>query len=131
LKARLAGGSDLGNHQNIHFCPARKKVIPLRVSVDASVRIPAGSSKALEAVSQYLARAPVSLQKLLVEEGGAGRVLYYTACNPYFRTNAKLFSATDFIAELLQQICAYCRSSVPPLFVPSRFMEYVLGMPVS
>jgi hypothetical protein len=72
--------------------------------VDASVRIPAGSSKAREAVSQYLARARVSLQKLLVEEGGAVRVLYYTAYNPYFRTNAKLFSATDFIAELLQHL---------------------------
>jgi len=34
----------------------------------------------------------------------SGRVLYYTAYNPYFRTNAKLFSATDFIAELLQHL---------------------------
>jgi hypothetical protein len=78
----------------------------------------------------HIARAPVSLNKLLVEDHAA-TVLYHTAYNPYFRTNLKVFRATDFIAELLQQICAYCRSSVPPLFVPSRFMEYVLGMPVS
>lgn len=29
---------------------------------------------------------------------------YYSACNPYFRANAKLFGATDFIAELLLQL---------------------------
>ncbi|MBE3063589.1 MAG: transposase, partial [Spirochaetes bacterium] len=41
--------------------------------------------------------------------------MYYTAYNPYFRTNhraghctaAKLFCATDFIAELLQHLPDY------------------------
>ena len=41
----------------------------------------------------------------------SGRVLYYTAYNPYFRTNAKLFSATDFIAELLQHLPG-CRAGL-------------------
>jgi hypothetical protein len=52
-----------------------------------------------------------------VEEGGAVRVLYYTAYNPYFRTNAKLFSATDFIAELLQHLPG---APDPPLWGESR-----------
>lgn len=72
-------------------------------SVDGSVRIPAGSSKTREALSQYIARAPVSLKKLVVEDH-AGTVLYYTAYNPYFRTNTKLFRATDFMAEVLQHL---------------------------
>jgi hypothetical protein len=72
-------------------------------SVDGSVRIPAGSSRTREALSQYIARAPVSLSKLVVEDLAA-TVLYHTAYNPYFHTNRKLFRATDFIAELLQHL---------------------------
>ncbi len=59
-------------------------------SVDGSVRIPAGSSRTREALSQYIARAPVSLSKLVVEEHAA-TVLYHAAYNPYFRTNRKVF----------------------------------------
>ncbi|MBE3038044.1 MAG: transposase zinc-binding domain-containing protein, partial [Chloroflexi bacterium] len=44
-------------------------------SVDLSVKIPASSSKAREALAQYIARPPVSLQKMLVEEHD-GSVLY-------------------------------------------------------
>jgi hypothetical protein len=73
-------------------------------SVDGSVGIPAGSPKAREALSQYIARPPVSLKKLLVEEGGTDSVLYYTAYNPYFRTNSKLFPATEFLVEVLQHL---------------------------
>jgi hypothetical protein len=72
-------------------------------SVDGSVRSPAGSSRTREALSQYIARATVSLNKLIVEEHAA-TVLYRTAYNPYFRTNLKAFHATDFIAELLQHL---------------------------
>jgi len=60
-------------------------------SVAASVRIPAGCPKTREALCQYIARPPVSLKKLLIEDH-AGTVLYYTAYNPYFRTNAKYVS---------------------------------------
>ena len=67
------------------------------------MRIPAGSSRTREALSQYIARAPISLNKLLVEEHAA-TVLYHTAYNPYFHTNRKLFRATDSIAELLQHL---------------------------
>ena len=69
-------------------------------SVDGSVRNPAGSSSTREALSQHIARAPVSLKKLVVEDN-ASAVLYYSAYNPYFRTNATQYRATDFIAELL------------------------------
>jgi len=72
-------------------------------SVDGSVRNPAGSSRTREALSQHIARAPVSLKKLVVEDHAAA-VLYYSAYNPYFRTNLKVFRATDFIAELLQHL---------------------------
>ena len=34
----------------------------------------------------------------------ASTVLCHTAYNPYFRTNRKIFLATDFIAELLQHL---------------------------
>jgi hypothetical protein len=66
--------------------------------VDASVRIPAFSEQAREALSQYIARAPVSLNKLVAEDHAA-TVLYHTAYNPYFRTNCKVFRAIDFMAE--------------------------------
>jgi hypothetical protein len=37
-------------------------------SVELTLKIPASSSKAREALAQYIARPPVSLQKMLVEE---------------------------------------------------------------
>jgi hypothetical protein len=48
-------------------------------SVDLTVKIPATSSKAREALAQYIARPPVSLKKMLVEEH-AGSVLYQSGC---------------------------------------------------
>jgi len=72
-------------------------------SVHGYVRVPAGSARTREALSQYIARAPVSLSKLVAEDDSA-TVLYHTAYNPYFRTNHKLFRATDFIAEILQHL---------------------------
>jgi hypothetical protein len=72
-------------------------------SVDLSVKIPATSSKAREALAQYISRPPVSLKKMLVEEH-AGSVLYQSEYNPYFRTNSRLFPATEFLVELLQHL---------------------------
>jgi hypothetical protein len=43
--------------------------------VDASIRIPAGSAKTREALAQYIVRPPVSLEKLLVDEGGPDTVV--------------------------------------------------------
>lgn len=50
-------------------------------SLDGSVGIPAGSSRTREALSQYIARAPVSLSKLVVEDHAA-TVLYHTHLQP-------------------------------------------------
>ena len=72
-------------------------------SVDLSVKIPATSSKAREALAQYLARPPVSLKKVLVEEH-AGSVLYRSESNPYFHTDSRLFPATEFLVEVLQHL---------------------------
>jgi hypothetical protein len=72
-------------------------------SVDNSVRLDGGDHKARQALAQYIARAPLSLQKLTYDRPG-GRVLYHTAYNPYFKQNTTLWNATDFIAALTQFI---------------------------
>jgi hypothetical protein len=76
-------------------------------SVDLSVKIPATSSKARE----YIARAPVSLKKMLVEEH-AGSVLSRSEYNSYFRTNSRLFPATEFLAELLARFAKLCGTAI-------------------
>lgn len=72
-------------------------------SVDSSVRIPAGSTKAREALSQYIVRPPISLQKLLVDEG-RDAVVYRAPYSDYFRTDSKIFPPTAFLAEILQHL---------------------------
>jgi hypothetical protein len=72
-------------------------------SVDLSVRIPAASSRTREALAQYIARPPISLSKMLVEEHEAS-VLYRSEYNPYFKTNEKLFPAIEFLVQLLQHL---------------------------
>jgi len=84
-------------------------------SLDMPVKIHAFSSRAREGLAQYIARPPVSLSKMLVEEPlagsgpqGRGRhegsVLYRSECNPYFKTNARLFPAIEFLVQLLQPL---------------------------
>ena len=51
----------------------------------------------------HIARPPVSLSKMLVEEH-EGSVLYRSECNPYFKTNARLFPALEFLVRLLQHL---------------------------
>jgi hypothetical protein len=72
-------------------------------SVNLSVKIPATSYKAREALAQYIARPPISLSKMLVEEHEAS-VLYRSEYNPYFKTNVKLFPALEFLVQLLQHL---------------------------
>ncbi len=72
-------------------------------SLDMSVKIPAASSRTREALAQYIARPPVSLSKMLVEEHEAS-VLYRSEYNPYFKTNARLFPALEFLVQLLQHL---------------------------
>jgi hypothetical protein len=73
-------------------------------SVDASIRIPAGSAETREALAQYIVRPPVSLQHLLLDERGTDTVVYRAAYSDYFHTDKKLFSAVEFLVELLQHL---------------------------
>jgi hypothetical protein len=72
-------------------------------SIDNSVQLLALDNKAREALGQYIARCPVSLQKLLYEPF-KGEVIFKTRYNAYFKENLKVFTAEDFIAELTQHI---------------------------
>jgi hypothetical protein len=73
-------------------------------SVDASVHIPAGSSKTREALSQYIARPPLSLKKISIEENREATVVYYTSDNEFFKGKIESFPVTRFLLELTQHI---------------------------
>ncbi len=73
-------------------------------SLDNSIRVYGNDDKAREALSQYIAKPPVSLQKITYEPFH-GKVLYKTPkYNEYFGQNFKLFDALDFIAEVTVHI---------------------------
>jgi hypothetical protein len=73
-------------------------------SVDASMHIPAGSSKTQEALSQYIARPPLSLKKISIEENGEATVVYYTSDNEFFKGKIESFPVTRFLLELTQHV---------------------------
>ena len=70
---------------------------------DASIRIPATSTRTREALARYDVRASVSLQNLLVDEGGTDTV-YRAPYSDFFRTDTKVFPAVGFLAEVLQRL---------------------------
>jgi hypothetical protein len=72
-------------------------------SVDLSVCIPATAPKSRVSLAEYIARSPVSLQKMLVEEGGSS-VLYRSEYDPYLKTEARLFPSLEFVVQLLQHL---------------------------
>jgi hypothetical protein len=72
-------------------------------SLHGSIGLYAGDQKAMERLAQYMARPPIALTKVVLEERG-GKVLFRTKYNPYFKENLKLFAVTDFIAELTAHI---------------------------
>ena len=85
-------------------------------SVDYAIRVHAGSAKTREALAQYIpgptagrspargVRPPVSLQNLLVDEGGTDTVVYRARYSDYFHTDTKAFRAVEFLVELLQHL---------------------------
>ena len=75
------------------------------------MRLDGSDHTARQALAQYTARAPLSLQQLTYDRAG-GKVLYHTSCNPYFKQNTNLWSAPDFIAHLTQFIPPLPRYSV-------------------
>jgi hypothetical protein len=95
-------------------------------SVDASVRIPAGSTKAREALAQYIpgptagrrpargVRPPVSLQKLLVDEGGTDTVVYHAPYSDYFKTDTKVFPVITEAAQVLKILRYLIKTGEPP-----------------
>ncbi len=60
---------------------------PWAVSRRQPARGRAGSAKTCEALTQYIVRSPVSLQNLLVDEGGTDTVLYRAPYSDYFKTD--------------------------------------------
>lgn len=71
--------------------------------MDNSVLLDGGDHRARQALAEYAARAPLSLQKLTYDAAG-GKVLYHTAYNLYLKQNTTLWHAVDFIASLTQFI---------------------------
>ena len=69
-----------------------------------SIRIQAGSAKTREALAQYIVRPPVSLQNLLVDEGGTDTVIYRAPYSDFFKTDTKVFPAVTFLVEVLQHL---------------------------
>jgi hypothetical protein len=65
-------------------------------SVDASVHVPAGSSKTQEALSQYIARPPLSL-KISIRENGEATVVYYTSDNEFFKGKTESLTCDPFL----------------------------------
>ena len=66
------------------------------------VHVDGGDYLARQSLAQYIARAPLSLQKLTYDRSG-GKVLHHSSYNPYFKQNTSLWSAPDFIAHLTPQ----------------------------
>jgi len=72
-------------------------------SVDGSVGLYATDPAAMERLAQYMARPPISLSKVTLQEQGANAI-FHAKYNPYFHQSLKLFAVTDFIAELTQHL---------------------------
>jgi len=82
-------------------------------SVDHSIRIPAFSIRAREALSQYIARPPLSLKKTGIEENGQATAVSFTSQSEFFKGKTETFPVIRFFLELTQHIppkgCQYIR----------------------
>ena len=72
-------------------------------SIDNSIRVATSDNKAREAIAQYMARCPISLNKIIYEPF-KGKVIFKTKYNKYFKENHKVYDADEFIAKLVQHI---------------------------
>ena len=73
-------------------------------SIDNSVMIYGNDDKTKESLAQYIARCPISLEKIKYESFH-GKVLFKTPkYNDYFKENFKSFDVLDFIAEVTVHI---------------------------
>ena len=73
-------------------------------SIDNSVRIFGSNAKARESLAQYIARCPISLEKIKYEPFH-GKVLFKTLkYNDYFKENFRSLDALEFIALVTAHI---------------------------
>lgn len=73
-------------------------------SIDNSVRIYSSNDKTRESLAQYIARCPISLEKIKYEPFH-GKVLFKTPkYHDYFKENFKVFNVLDFIALVTAHI---------------------------
>jgi hypothetical protein len=81
--------------------------------VDHSIRIPAFSIRAREALSQYIARPPLSLRKIGIEQNGEATRISFSSDNEFFKGKTETFPVMRFFLELTQHIppkgCQYVR----------------------
>ena len=77
------------------------------------MRIPAFSDQAREALSQYIARPPLSLKKISIEENREATVISFISESEFFKGKTETFSVMRFFLELTQHIppkgCQYIR----------------------
>lgn len=73
-------------------------------NVDALVHIQAGSSKTRGALSQYIARPPLSLKKIGIQANVEATMIVYTSDNEFFQGRIESFPVTYFLLELTQHI---------------------------
>jgi len=72
-------------------------------NINNSIRIMGNDNKAREALAQYIARCPISLDKIIYESF-KGKVIFKTKYNAYFKENLKVFDAVEFIGQTVQHI---------------------------
>ena len=72
-------------------------------NINNSIRIMGNDNKAREALAQYIARCPISLNKIIYESF-KGKVIFKTKYNAYFKENLKVFDAVEFIGQAVQHI---------------------------
>jgi len=63
----------------------------------------AHDNKARESLAQYIARCPISLEKIIYESF-KGRVIFKTKYNAYFKENLKVYDPVEFIGLAAQHI---------------------------
>ncbi len=73
-------------------------------SIDAKLRLYGSDEKSREALSQYIARPPLSLKKMSIEDNGEATVISYTSNNDFFKGKTETFPVTRFLLELTQHI---------------------------
>ena len=72
-------------------------------NINNSIRIMGKDNKAREALAQYIARCPISLNKIIYEPVNE-KVIFKTKYNTYFKENLKVYDPVEFIGLAAQHI---------------------------